>query len=469
MHGQYTTGVGMQRRPPTTDFGIGPGWEPSADFSTALAATAAQAYYGILHHGMAGIPSHGVPGLGSYYPNNAPQSSGGVYYYPHSSQTGQEVIAQAAQAAAAQAQAAQAAQAAQQQHQHHQEQQGAKKRSFDGVDQFFEDAKRHKIQPVYDGAMAQRLTALQFSAPSTTGEGIDFSGSATVTAPASNGGPQTYTLPSLRTKQDLIDADHFLTQLSANVYDSSGQQFQFRAQASQSPHTPNGQGPQSNQQHDGAPPAPMGQQNSGTAALTPPQSNYTTSHSPVNQSPQQVSPQTSTASMYPSLPTAVSSGEVGGGYSAPVSSAPASSLGTNFESNEARRYPVGVLRKAKEVGIEFEDAKDELSDSMIDPSLGALAEDQAEKTSHSEIINNLRSYIKELLQKEDEREKHGDDELQIKAEAMAAEAAEEEDHTMGDAPDAEQTEGDNKPTEEQTEEQTDAQALYPILKAVAAC
>jgi len=463
LHAQYTTGVGMQRRPPTTDFGSG--WEPSADLSIALAATAAQAYYGMLHHEMAGIPSHGVPGLGSYYPNNAPQSSGGVYYYPHSPQTGQEVIAQAAQAAAAQAQAAQAAQQ-QQQQQQHQEQQSAKKRSFDGVDQFFDDAKRHKIQPVYDGAMAHRLSALQF-VPSTTGEGVDFNGSATVTAPATTGGPQTYTLPSLRTKQDLIDADHFLTQLSANVYDSSGQQFQFRAQASQSPHTPNGQAPQPSpqQQHDGAPPAPMGQQNSsGTTSLTPPQGNFATSHSPVNQSPQQVSPQTSNASMYPSLPTAVSSGDVGGGYSAPVSSAPASSLGTNFESNEARRYPVGVLRKAKEVEMDYEasTAKDELSDSMIDPSLGALAEDQAEKTSHAEVINSLRNYIKELLHKEEEREKNGD-ELQINAEAEAA-RAEQEDHAMGDAPDAEQAE-----VSKESEEQTDAQALYPILKAVAAC
>jgi len=324
------------------------------------------------------------------------------------------------------------------------------------VDQFFEDAKRHKIQPVYDGAMAQRLTALQFSAPSTTGEGIDFNGSTTVTAPAANGGPQSFTLPSLRTKQDLIDADHFLTQLSATVYDNSPQYQQFRTQPNQAPHTPNGPAPQSGpqQQHDGAPPAPMGQQNSsGTAALTPPQSNYTTSHSPVNQSPQQISPQTSTTPMYPSLPTAVSSGEVGGGYSAPVSSAPASSLGTNFESNEARRYPVGVLRKAKE-----------LSDAMIDPSLGSLAEDQAEKTSHSEFLNALHSYIKGLMQQHDEREKNAEA-LQIKAEAETTQAVEGEDHAMGDAPDAEQAEGDSR----ETEEQTDAQALYPILKAVAAC
>ncbi|KAA8898925.1 hypothetical protein FN846DRAFT_961634 [Sphaerosporella brunnea] len=450
LHAQYTTGVGMQ----------------------PLAATAAQAYYG----------------LGNYYPNNAQTNAGSVYYYPHAPQDGQQAsaIAHAAQAVAAQAQAAQQAQA-----QAQQQQENSKKRSFEGVDQFFEDAKRHKLQPIYDGAMAQRLSALQFI-PSSTSEGVDFNGAATVTAPATNGSTQTFTLPSLRTKQDLIDADNFLTQLSANVYDNS-QQYQYRTNTSASPHTPNGQSHQGQDgQHDGAASASMA--NPVTQALTPPGSNYTTSHSPVHHShahtPPNVSPQSSAASMYPSLPATVSSAGVTGGYPAPVSSAPTSSLASAFEAGERRRYPVGVLQKAKpaetpadvDMGEFSEDTKQEVSDAMIDPSLDALVVD--DKSAHCELINSLRAYIQELLRAEEKREKEGGD-LIVADEALAQ--PEDGDHAMTDAPSAPATEAEDassnsandgqhqeaqtENTEEnkQSEHQTDAQALYPILKAVAAC
>jgi hypothetical protein len=485
MHAQYTTGVGMQRTSSLTD-----SFAYCANLSKALAATAAQAYYGILHHGaMSGVHSHAVAGLGNYYPNNAQTSAGSVYYYPHPSQDGQQAsaIAHAAQAVAAQAQAAQQAAAAQAQ-----AQQNSKKRSFDGVDQFLEDVKRNKLQPVYDGAMAQRLTALSQFIPSTTSEGVDFNGTATVTAPATNGS-QPFTLPSLRTKQDLIDADNFLTQLSANVYDSSAHQYQFRHNASQSPHAPNGQNQQQssqNGQHDGAPPAPMANQPS-TQALTPPQSNYTTSHSPVNHqhTPPTVSPQTSAASMYPTLPTAVSSGDINGGYPAPVSSAPTSSLASAFDSAERRRYAVNVLQKAKpadvdmDFGEETETKPDVVSDANIDPSLDTLVVDD-KSAVHSEIINALRSYIQELLRAEEKREKEGGD--LIVADEPATQQ-EDGDHAMVDATEVEtavaeaatsdeqqqQTpapaEENNNDNNKESEHQTDAQALYPILKAVAAC
>lgn len=430
---------------------------------------------------MSGIHSHGVAGLGSYYPNNAGQNTN-VYYYP---QPPQEAIAQAAQAAVNQHhQQQQQAQQAQQAHQ--QQQQNEKKRSFDGVDQFFEDAKRHKIQPVYDGAMAQRLSALQF-APSTTAD-LDFGGH-TVTAPAQNSNQQ-FTLPSLRTKQDLIDADNFLTQLSANVYDASGNPFPFRANPAHSPHTPNTQVQQQQQhspqsQHEGAPPAPMANsQSSGTAALTPPQSNYTTSHSPHNQhSPPGVSPQSSGAStMYPTLPTAVSNGDVNGGYPAPVSSAPVSSLGSTFDAPENRRYAVGVLRKANlakdDIDMDYvDDSNQEIGDAMIDPSLGALTEvnsaaavqEKAALARDSELIGSLREYVKMLLTEEEEREKRGEPSTSNNANGSAIHEEGQGDHDMGEAP--EQTEQDHQLQQEskESQQQTDAQALYPILKAVEAC
>ncbi|KAI5793607.1 hypothetical protein FPQ18DRAFT_258511 [Pyronema domesticum] len=413
-HGmQYTSGVNMQ----------------------PLATTAAQAYYGIMHSaGLTGMQPHGVPGLGQHYPNSAAYGPGA---------------------------------AAQQQQQQAQQQHNEKKRSFDGVDQFFDDAKRHKIQPVYDGAMAQRLSALQFI-PSTSAEGVDFGHAATVTAPPTNGNTPSFTLPSLRTKQDLIDADNFLTQLSTNIYDSTNPNnfSPYRQQHNGSPHTPQAQtqqpSPQQNQGHE-APPAPMASSAppsvSGTAALTPPHSNYTTSHSP-HHSPTNVSPQSS-SNMYPTLP-GVSSADISSGYPAPVSSAPASSLGSAFDSTDRRRYPVGVLQRAQPENKEQDDVTMEEGtatlDPMIDPSLGAIeAAPQVDKAAAASaareaevIITNLKNYIKQRLAEEEEREKNGEA-------APVQGEQQQEDTQMTDA----------EVKNEQNQE--DAQALYPILQAVAAC
>ncbi|KAI5847768.1 hypothetical protein DFP73DRAFT_577677 [Morchella snyderi] len=433
VHSPYTTSAGMQ----------------------PLAATAAQAYYG---------------SLGAYYPapNGAPNP--GVYYYP----TPQP--------------------APQQDGMNQQQQPGgeSKKRAFDGVDQFFEDAKRHKIQPVYDGNMAQRLSALQQFVPTTSGETVDFNGhhAATVTAPAA--GQSQYTLPSLRTKQDLIDADHFLTQLSANVYESpaaaaaagvpAGSHFTqpYRNNQPTSPHGTQTQqhSPNHTPGHDNAPAvaAIMQASNStssgGTSALTPPTSNYTTSHSPNQQhtTPPSSSPQ-SASSMYPSLPAIPTSGEA---YPAPVSTAPASSLGPTFESEQRRRISVGVLQRAKPVQADQDvdmdrddnaDKKSEVSDSLIDPELGALSaevsapaapEDPAKEWEKNiELLSNLRDYVKSLLQEEEKKEITEQEQDQVMTDQDGGVNAEPG------------QEGVDNGGAEKTEEQTDEQALYPVLRAVA--
>ena len=292
---------------------------------------------------------------------------------------------------------------------------------------------------------------------------VDFNGHVTANAPASNG-PQTYTLPALRSKQGLIDADNFLTQLSANVYEQSNGQGRQQYYDNQSPHTP---ATQPSPQHDGAPTAAMGNgHQNGNSALTPPNSNYTTSQSPnTHHTTPTVSPQTSAA--YPTLP-AVSNDNGSNGYAAPVSSAPASSLGTNFESSEARRYTVPVLRRAQEVSeMSLEDHKPEISNSMIDPSLGELtndtpAVDKQCSARNLELINNFHNYIKELLAQEEERERTGQN-LVNDEHHQDGQNGEGHDQHMGD-PNQDQA-AQNK----QDEDNADAQALYPILKAVAAC
>jgi len=401
----------------------------------AATAAAAQAYYGV---------------GGGMIPGYAAQNQ--VFYYQQATQPGHEVIAQAATAAAAAVAST-----------------NEKKRSLDGVDQFFDDAKRHKLQPVYDGNMAQRLSALQF--PSTTGEAGEFNG-ITVTAPAANGpGGQQFTLPSLRTKQDIIDADNFLTQLSANVYETAaqGHGYPYRGQHQQHP----SQGPPSHHESP-APPASMAP---ATQAPTPPGSNYTTSHSPGTHhtTPTTVSPQTSNSTTYPSLPTLVSSDS--NGYPAPVSSAPASSLGSQFSAQ--RRYDIPVLRKAQDSSSSTTptaaSTAEEIANSLIDPSLNSyetpapppksapaeevVVDDKTLISRDSELLSNLHQYIKKLL------ETHTDDQ--------------EQDAEMTDIVDQEQVEETEKEREDrekrtkaEQEAEADAQALYPLLKelkAVAAC
>lgn len=481
VHGQYTTGAGMQREFcyffPLSFYSL---CQLAANFYTktlqALAATAAQAYYG-MHCILLDYP-RAFPdiSLGAYYPspNQAPGAAP-VYYY-NTPQAPQQDMAQTAPL------------------------NENKKRVFEGMDQFFDDAKRHKLQPVYDGAMAQRLSALQF-VPATSAEGVEFNGHHAPTVTASPSGQTQYTLPSLRTKQDLIDADNFLTQLSANVYENpaaaaaagvsaGGAHFppQYRTNQPSSPHgTPATQPQQLSPSHTpvahdttptAAPALPAASNSTGTPALTPPSQQHST--------PPTVSPQTS-ASMYPTLPAAVTSSEMSAGYPAPVSTAPATSLGPTFESDQRRRISVGVLQKASrssedtDVDMGTDDIfgnpkKNEISSSLIDPELGALSGETMQQQQETPpaaaaekdeavswersigVINSLRDYVKELLREEGEKEKRGEGEDHIMT-----------DHDGGvDGSNADQQlQEENASGEPAKEEQTDAQALYPVLRAVA--
>ena len=67
--------------------------------------------------------------------------------------------------------------------------------------------------------MAQRLSQLQQYMP-VSQENLDYQahGNTPVTS-ASQAHP--FTLPSLRTKQEIVEANNFLTELSHNLYDSS--------------------------------------------------------------------------------------------------------------------------------------------------------------------------------------------------------------------------------------------------------
>lgn len=92
----------------------------------------------------------------------------------------------------------------------------SKKRSYDYANEFFEDVKRHKINPVYDDDMVARLSALQawvtddlFKPNYNTYQ---------LPSPAPIPSPNLY-LPALRTKQDLLEANHFLTTLQTHTFE----------------------------------------------------------------------------------------------------------------------------------------------------------------------------------------------------------------------------------------------------------
>jgi len=92
----------------------------------------------------------------------------------------------------------------------------SRKRSYDYANEFFEDVKRHKITPIYNDDMAARLSALQawvtddlFKPTYNT-----YQLHQQQTVPS-----QQYMLPALRTKQDLLDANQFLTQLQSQAFE----------------------------------------------------------------------------------------------------------------------------------------------------------------------------------------------------------------------------------------------------------
>ena len=70
--------------------------------------------------------------------------------------------------------------------------------------------------------MSQRLSALSSYIP-VTQESLDYQahGNTSVTSAGQVTGTHPFTLPSLRTKQEIVEANNFLTELSHNLYDSS--------------------------------------------------------------------------------------------------------------------------------------------------------------------------------------------------------------------------------------------------------
>lgn len=401
----------------------------------SLAATAATAY------------GYGLTG---YYPpaNAAPYAP--VYYAPQPTHSGQDLGQQAPTE--------------------------SKKRALEGADQFFDEVKRHKIQPVYDNAMAQRLSQLQQYMP-VPQENLDYQahGNTPVTSAGQVNGTHPFTLPSLRTKQELVEANNFLTELSHNLYDSSAPAAAAAAATASAASYAQAATTQADQNGttitSGAPVVSMGATSgNANAVLTPPNTNYNSSQSPVAANAQQHTPPSqspsSSRATYPALPAVSSGQDASANFTSSVSSAPPA-LGTAFDADQRRTFSVGVLQKAPRNADEMDLGSDEImvpktiSNSLIDPALDAGASPTSATASkiehwysHYQFVEILRGIITGRLRNIDEGNETMDEEMSDARQEMTEDEPEP-----------------SLPTED-TKENSDGGeggVNYPVLRAVAAC
>jgi hypothetical protein len=247
------------------------------------------------------------------------------------------------------------------------------RKRYDALNDFFGDVKRRQIDATSYAEVGNRLTLLQ-GIPIQGGGISDYIATGTplvsVNGQGDHGGPMAqhqYALPpmpNLRTKNDLLNIDQFLEQVQSTVYESSnsvatasvqqpGAHYMQSAENYRQSHSPpqnlQNIGAMSSQVSAGHATAPMrathsSQSNSsGTPALTPASSSvsYTSGHSPASShgmSP--TSGHNSTSAPYPTLPADAN------GYSPHSTTAPASTLGTNFDSDFRRRYSGGMLQRS---------------------------------------------------------------------------------------------------------------------------
>ncbi|KAK8213628.1 hypothetical protein M8818_002932 [Zalaria obscura] len=333
-----------------------------------------------------------------------------------------------------------------------------RKRAIEALNDFLGDVKRRAINPQQYYDVGQRLHSQNLPLPVSSGFGYStgnnysnspYGGSNNMMdsfggSGIGNGGgtmtqgplSQQYSLPlsNARTKDDLVDIDRFLEQLSQTVYESSNssaaagiQQPGIHAQFTGAGYAGmNTSGVRSSN----SPPQQLQQQNSSmgsamggltsvanmagmtssagameTPALTPASvSSYASSaHSPMSSHSRSSMGSINGNSMYPSLPSVTGMSDLGAGYPS-TTSAPASGLASGFDGLDGRRYSGGRLqrqapgdRREGDVDSEAMDMdsdgnrtprphqqqvkKEHASSSHIDPALRSSADIQTPENS----------------------------------------------------------------------------------------
>ncbi|QDS73784.1 hypothetical protein FKW77_005653 [Venturia effusa] len=356
-----------------------------------------------------------------------------------------------------------------------------KRAAFDALNEFFGDAKQRRIDPTTYYDVGHRLMALNsVQLPMLNGYSSAGHDAYSSSGPQIASAPQVLQqqqyqlpLPNLRTKSDLLNIDQFLEQLQTTVYENSSQAaaagvsqpgahyvhpgVNYRSSNSP-PQMPSSHISMSSHASSGAP-VPSAIE---TPALTPASSvmSYTSGHSPSSvHSSHTISPIQRPNLGYPTLPGVSAMAEGISGYSA--SSAAPSGLATAFDHDLRRRYSGGQLQqRAPGDSADSEQTpsprrRSESTDTMpaidklgvrspsltnVDPALRSPglqseASDQADKAQESwienvRLIEALRNFVRERLER------------------------------------GEFSTGDEEREDEKTEEDKEAQSLYPVLREV---
>lgn len=275
-------------------------------------------------------------------------------------------------------------------------------------------------------------------------------------------------IPNLRTKGDLLEADQVFEAMQSTIYDNAtnvaaagvGQPDAHYVQAMgrQSHSLPGLQLPSAHSVSYSAPnmvPTSQRSNHSGTPELTPPSSahSYTSDSSPpAHRANNGLSP-TTPAALYPTLPGA-SSDAASSGYN-PSGMAPASTLGSQFDGQSRRRYSGGRLQKAapmhrkdemdtspdgpstckstisssssSEAGPitpKVETRRKDFSSANLDPALGGVASPSGEMdegaikaneewVGNARTIEALRNWLKQRLDNH-EYESNGEEQPEVK-------------------------------------------------------
>ncbi|KAI9680965.1 MAG: hypothetical protein M1829_001045 [Trizodia sp. TS-e1964] len=368
-----------------------------------------------------------------------------------------------------------------------------RKRGYDAINTFLRDVKTRQIDATSYNDISQRLSGLQgIPIPSlSSGLGDYQPASAMVSV---DGGASlashNYSLPpmpSLRTKADLLNADSFLEQIQNTVYESTnhsagaGINLPSSHYAQDGAHIRNGNSASHNRTINGhrnddphqvsvssAGPSLLATQNprsthSGTPGLSPPTSSisYSSGHSPASQ--QSITAGRSNSSIYPTI--GGSTADLSMGYSVSAAGAPSSILGTSFDDEQRRHIPGGRLQRAAQYEGDHSEANSpqlhsspsalyskrftvDIAPNLIDPALSSInspdSQDENDRSLEQDIenirtIEALREYVTDRLnRREYEKELHDKD--------------------FGDR--------ERKlPDRELTEEEKDANMLYPLLDA----
>lgn len=241
-----------------------------------------------------------------------------------------------------------------------------RKRVYDATNEFFEDAKRYKMAPVYNQEMRSRLQEI-----GPVFDADDLSSHYT--------GQQSLQLPSLKSREDFLDAERFLTQLSHTVYQDTS-------------NLPARLYPYSTSPYPALPSTP-------------------TSFTAINGSAGHLSGDTlarhlqgyNDTPLYPQIPPA---GTVNTGQ---LHASQTPSLGSRLGVESTRRFSVGVLQKAPSIGVAVAltngaddgDSADKPAqeDSEITKLLEATHISHEKEAEHAVLtIQKLQTWVRKSLQ-----------------------------------------------------------------------